>query len=65
MATPPLVHGAVPARAQLEDALIRSQGNVSAAARLLGTYPKKLYRWMDRLGLAPDTFRDPETPGSV
>ncbi len=60
-----LGHGALPPRATLEDALIRSQGNVSAAARLLGTYPKKLYRWMDRLGLSADAYRDPQPPGSV
>ena len=46
-----------PLKEVVEDALVRSRGNVSAAARILGTYPKKLYRWMERFDIHPQSYR--------
>ncbi len=48
----------VPDQASLEAALVNANGNVAEAARTLGTYPKQLYRWMARAGVAPGRFRD-------
>jgi transcriptional regulator with PAS, ATPase and Fis domain len=44
---------AQPDRAQIERALAESQGNVSAAARLLGVHRTQLYRYMARYKLEP------------
>jgi len=46
-----------PDRAAIVEALLRHGGNVSAAARSLGTYPKRLYRQLERFGLNADDFR--------
>jgi len=48
---------AAPEREAIEAALVAAQGRVAAAARALGTSPRQLYRWLERLGLDPDAFR--------
>ena len=47
--------GAAPARAAVESALRRSDGNISRAARDLGLSRQALYRRMEKLGLKTDT----------
>lgn len=44
-------------RLRVESALLTHGGNVSAAARALGTAPTQLRRWLIRLKLTPDSFR--------
>ena len=46
-----------PDRSQLESALDAAGGNVSKVAAQLGYDRKQIYRWMQRLGLAPSRFR--------
>ncbi|MFO1021857.1 MAG: helix-turn-helix domain-containing protein [Planctomycetales bacterium] len=41
-------------RDHIVDVLNRCQGNKAQAARMLGIHRRKLYRLIDRLGLAPD-----------
>ncbi|MFT3837741.1 MAG: sigma 54-interacting transcriptional regulator [Myxococcaceae bacterium] len=46
-----------PGKEELEAVLIRAGGVVSEAARALGTSPRQLYRWLEKVGLDPDAFR--------
>jgi sigma-54 dependent transcriptional regulator, acetoin dehydrogenase operon transcriptional activator AcoR len=48
---------AQPPRAVLEESLRTAQGRISAAAQLLNTSPRQLYRWLERLGIDADSFR--------
>jgi transcriptional regulator with AAA-type ATPase domain len=50
--------GGMPERAELERALTEAQGIVAAAARALGTSSRQLYRWLERLDIDPDAFRE-------
>lgn len=47
-----------PTAAELSAALTTTKGNVVRAAKLLGTHPRQLYRWLDLLKLSLDDFRD-------
>jgi DNA-binding NtrC family response regulator len=53
----PAARMSAPERNVLEAALTAAQGRVSAAARALNTSPRQLYRWLERMGLDPDSFR--------
>jgi len=44
-------------REALEHALTTSKGNVSGAARALGTHARQVYRWIERYELDIDAFR--------
>ena len=44
-------------RAELVDALVRHDGNVTAAARELGKRREQIHRWARRLGIDLDSFR--------
>lgn len=46
-----------PTQSELEAALRAADGVVAEAARALGTSSRQLYRWLDKFGLAPETFR--------
>lgn len=48
----------VPTPAAIEAALLQSGGKVSQAAQALGTYPKQIYRLMERFGLDLDRIRE-------
>lgn len=41
----------------LHSALTQANGNVSAAARAMGTHPRQIYRWIDKYGLELEQFR--------
>ena len=47
----------VPEKAELEKVLTAARGNVAQAARALGTSARQLYRWLDRAGVDPESFR--------
>jgi DNA-binding NtrC family response regulator len=51
------VDRAPPNREELETALDAAGGNVSKVAAQLGYDRKQIYRWMQKLGLAPERFR--------
>jgi DNA-binding NtrC family response regulator len=44
-------------RAELSDALTRTQGNVSEVARTMGKTRMQIHRWMKRFGITPESFR--------
>jgi len=44
-------------RDALAAALTAARGNVSAAARSLGTHPRQVYRWVDKYGLDLEHYR--------
>ncbi|MBI5533081.1 MAG: sigma 54-interacting transcriptional regulator [Deltaproteobacteria bacterium] len=46
-----------PNRASIERVLRETRGNMVRAARLLGTNPKQLYRWIDKHGIRLQEFR--------
>ncbi len=48
---------AAPAKETIEHALRTAQGRVSVAAKLIGTSPRQLYRWIEKLELDPEAFR--------
>lgn len=48
---------AAPAKEAIEQALRTAQGRVSVAAKLIGTSPRQLYRWIEKLELDPEAFR--------
>lgn len=47
-----------PSAEELSAALTTTKGNVVRAAKLLGTHPRQLYRWLDALKLSLEDFRD-------
>ncbi|MBI5517713.1 MAG: sigma 54-interacting transcriptional regulator [Deltaproteobacteria bacterium] len=54
---PPAGPAGAPDRDALEAALAAHRGNVVQVARSLGTHPRQVYRWIERLGLSLDRFR--------
>jgi transcriptional regulator of acetoin/glycerol metabolism len=44
-------------RAAIVDALVRNDGNVTAAARELGKHREQVHRWARRLGIDLNSFR--------
>ena len=44
-------------RSRLEQVLTAQRGNISAVARELGHTRKQIHRWMQRVGLDPESFR--------
>jgi transcriptional regulator with PAS, ATPase and Fis domain len=50
--------GAEPSREKLVESLRRHRGSVSAVAREFGKARMQIHRWMDRLEIDPNSFRD-------
>lgn len=48
-----------PGRSVLEEALRAAQGNVSKVAEQIGCHRQQVYRWLRRMRLDPDAFREP------
>ncbi len=46
-----------PSREALEQALTLAHGRVTVAARSLGTSARQVYRWLERMDIDPDAFR--------
>ena len=46
-----------PSKAEIETALVETQGNMRLAARRLGIHRRKLYRLCERFGIAHESFR--------
>jgi transcriptional regulator with AAA-type ATPase domain len=53
----------VPERSQLEEALRNASGNVSQVATAMGCARKQVYRWMERFGLDPRSYRSAGVTG--
>jgi len=46
-------------RTELEAGLVKHQGNLAAVAREMGVSRMQVYRWTQRFGLNPETYRTP------